>query len=186
LPLAIHVRRRTHVASAPPVHLPRLAPLPLHPCELLEELLVVGGVERGARQLPSLAPPLAAHPGLAAQGEDLEPRIIGHDGPHTARALEEVACARERVLLEGLVALEPIFRRVLLRHPRSVEIEYVEAGGGEDRSQLAQLVAAPCREDDRAFGRLAAHRASTAACFSRSSRIPPVARSRSRSSVARS
>src|SRR5690606_35602837 len=71
LPLAIHVGRRAHIASAPAVRLPLLAPLPLHPRELLEELRVVGGVASRARKIPSFAPPLVAHPGLAAEGEDL-------------------------------------------------------------------------------------------------------------------
>src|SRR5690606_14647465 len=129
LPLAIHVSGCTHVACAPVVHLPPLTPLALHPRKLLEELLAVGGVEGSSREVAAFAPPLATHPGLTAEGEDLEARIIGNDWPHTARALEEVARLRERVLLECLIVLEPIFR-ALLRHAGSVEIEHVEASSG--------------------------------------------------------
>ena len=73
--------------------------------ERIEELGVVRGIEGAAGEIGAAAPPLGAHAGAAAEGEDLEPGVVGH-GRATAGALEEVARLGQRVLLERLVLLD--------------------------------------------------------------------------------
>ena len=70
------------------------------------------------REVAPAAEALGAHAGRPAERRDLEPRIIGDDGP-ARRELPEVARLGQRVLLERLEDLEPVLRRRLRdRRPR--------------------------------------------------------------------